>query len=174
MSTRYASVTVTSGLELLVKKQDHFRDSFMDLATVAIFFSSITATTLQFSYTSADTTRSAAIVNFCWFASLVLSIASATNSFLGAIVHQSPDFLHPSQSLKRLDYRFLQKWFKLIPPILLAISGILFLIGVCSFTFSSTNSIPSQVRGFKFDLAVGALLLIIEFRADSLRFSQLL
>jgi len=131
------------GLEMLVKKQDHFRNSFMDFATVAIFFSSITATTLQFSFTAANTSFSWTIVNLCWFGSLVLSIASATNSFLGAVVHQSPEFLRPSQ---RVDHQILQKWFKIIPPILLTISGALFLIGICSFTFSSTSSIPSQGR----------------------------
>ena len=114
----------------------------MDFATVAIFFSSITATTLQFSFQSGDSTISSTIVNLCWFASLVLSIASATNSLLGVLVHQSPEYLRPSHNL---DFRFLQNWFKYVPPMLLTISGVLFLVGFCGFTFLPAMSISSQV-----------------------------
>lgn len=130
------------GLETLLKKQDHFRNSFMDFATVAIFFSSITATTLQFSFQSADHTVSSTIVNICWFASLVLSIASATNSLLGVLVHQSPEYLRPTQ---RRDHLFLQHWCKYVPPTLLTMSGVLFLIGFCGFTFLSAAAFTSQV-----------------------------
>lgn len=133
------------GLELLTRKQDHYRNSFMDFATLAIFFSSITATTLQFSFASADSTIFSTIVNVCWFSSLVLSIASATNSFLGTVVHQSAEFLRPSQ---KSDRRFLQKWFKFIPSFLLAFAGALFLAGLCTFTFSSAMGNPPQVRLF--------------------------
>lgn len=136
---------IIQGLETLIKKQDHFRNSFMDFATVAIFFSSITATTLQFSFQSADNSISSTIVNLCWFASLVLSIASATNSLLGVLVHQSPEYLRPSRNF---DFRFLQDWFKYVPPILLTTSGVLFLIGFCGFTFLSTSAFASQVHLF--------------------------
>lgn len=118
----------------------------MDFATVAIFFSSITSTTLQFSFQSADGTVSSTIVNLCWFASLVLSIASATNSLLGVLVHQSPEYLRPSRNL---DFRFLQNWFKFVPPMLLTCSGVLFLVGFCGFTFLSTGSFASQVCLFR-------------------------
>jgi len=129
------------GLEMIIRKQEHLRNTFMDSAALATFFSSITATTLQFSYTSADTTRAWTIVNLCWFASLVLSIASATNSFLGAIVHQSPETLRLSQ---RPDHKVLRIWFKFIPSTFLTISGLLFLIGICGFTHSSTVQNRSQ------------------------------
>ncbi|KLO06220.1 hypothetical protein SCHPADRAFT_946268 [Schizopora paradoxa] len=55
---------VKQGLDALIKKQDHFRNSFMDFATVAIFFSSITATTLQFSFQSGDSTISSTILYY--------------------------------------------------------------------------------------------------------------
>ncbi|KLO11679.1 hypothetical protein SCHPADRAFT_941830 [Schizopora paradoxa] len=134
---------VKQGLDTLIKKQDHFRNSFMDFATVAIFFSSITATTLQFSFQSGDSTISSTTVNLCWFPSLVLSIASATNSLLGALVHQSPEYLRPSQDL---GFRILQNWFKYVPPTLLTCSGVLFLVGFCAFSFLSTSSFSSQGR----------------------------
>lgn len=124
------------GLKALIEKQDHTRSSFMDLATLAIFFSSITASMLQFSYSSGNLTFAWTVVNICWFASLVLSIASATNSFLGAIVYQSPEYLRRSQGI---DHQVLQAWFKICPPILLTFSGMLFLVGICVFTFSSTQ-----------------------------------
>jgi len=161
--TRLRSEEVKQGLKALIKKQDHFRNTFMDYATVAIFFSSITATTLRFSYASADSSVSSKIVNICWFASLVLSIASATNSFLGAIVHQSPEFLRPSQAL---DYRLQQRYFRYMPTILLSISGMLFLIGFCGFTFPSQGSgniFPSQgktVQGTTISLTTTNLLAI--------------
>lgn len=134
---------ICTGIDTLIKKQDHFRNSFMDFATVAIFFSSITATTLQFSYQAADQSVISMVVNLCWFTSLVLSIASATNSFFGAIIHQSPEYLRPSTNL---NFRFLQAWFKFTPPTLLSISGLLFLIGICAFTFLAVGSVANQVR----------------------------
>ncbi|KLO11693.1 hypothetical protein SCHPADRAFT_941841 [Schizopora paradoxa] len=129
------------GLEALIKKQEHSRNSFMDFATVAIFFSSITATTIQFSFQSGDHSVPSIIVNICWFASLVLSISSATNSLLGVLVHQSPEYLRPSRSR---DYHFLQGWFRFVPPTLLSMSGALFLMGLCGFTFLSTSTFTSQ------------------------------
>lgn len=134
----------------------------MDFATVAIFFSSITATTLQFSYQTADNTISSTIVNLCWFASLVLSIASATNSLLGVLVHQSPEYLRPSRNM---NSSFLQNWFKYIPPTLLTISGALFLIGFCSFTYLSTSSFKSQVRSLQKFCVVRAHLTNAQGRA---------
>ncbi|KLO11689.1 hypothetical protein SCHPADRAFT_941838 [Schizopora paradoxa] len=131
---------INQSLVTLIRKQDHFRNTFMDSAAVAIFFSSITATTLQFSFTSANQSSSSTVVNLCWFASLVLSIASATNSFLGAIVHQSPEYLRSSQ---HPDYHFLQVWFRYVPPTLLTISGVLFLTGISAFTFLSSRTSPN-------------------------------
>lgn len=138
------SDALKQGLKALIKEQDHFRNSFMDFATIAIFCSSITATTLQFLYISTNSSFSSTVINVYWFASLVLSIASATNSFLGAIVHQSPNYLPRSDGFR---HRVLKIWFGACPQTLLTISGILFLIGVCSFTFSSTTPTPSQSQG---------------------------
>jgi len=138
------SDAVKQGLEELIKRQDHFRNTFMDFATVAIFFSSISATTLQFSYASTNTSSSWTIVNLCWFASLVLSIASATSSFLGAIVHQSPEHLRRSKT-SGINFRILSTWFRVFPSALLTFSGILFLIGVCAFTFASSQGRAIQI-----------------------------
>ncbi|KLO09301.1 hypothetical protein SCHPADRAFT_572982 [Schizopora paradoxa] len=63
---RLQSDSVRQGLRALINKQDHTRNSFMDFATLAIFFSSITASALQFSYSSADSTYSCMVVNVCW------------------------------------------------------------------------------------------------------------
>lgn len=52
------------------------------MTTIATFFSSVTATTLQFSYQQTGSLLSD-VVNFCWFVSLVFSVASGVNSLLG-------------------------------------------------------------------------------------------
>lgn len=120
--------------------QDYFRNSFMNIATVAIFFSSIAASTLQFSYqNSAGSGATWDAVNNLWFASLVLSIASATNGFLGATVYQSPEYLSRANNL---EYHLLQLWFNTCPSLFLTLAGAMFLFGLCTFTFSS-----GQVRG---------------------------
>ncbi|KLO19827.1 hypothetical protein SCHPADRAFT_42607 [Schizopora paradoxa] len=125
-----------------MRKQEQFRTSFMDFATLATFFSSITATTLQFSFGNADSDSTWTLVNICWFASLVLSVASAANSFLGAIVH------HPGFLVRPYENRSVQNWFRFSPAILLTISGMLFLVGMCGFTFSrSSSGTPSQTQG---------------------------
>ncbi|KLO06331.1 hypothetical protein SCHPADRAFT_895536 [Schizopora paradoxa] len=61
IGNKLRSSATKRSVETLVRKQDHSRNTFMDFATVAIFFSSITATTLQFSFASADHSLSSTI-----------------------------------------------------------------------------------------------------------------
>jgi hypothetical protein len=62
--------------------QKHGAANLLTLSTVATFFSAVTATTLQFSYSQTGDMLSDA-VNAFWFSSLVFSIAAAVNSLLG-------------------------------------------------------------------------------------------
>lgn len=55
---------------------------YLNMTTVATFFSAITATTLQFSFAQTGTNLDNA-VNFFWFLSLIFSVSSAINSLLG-------------------------------------------------------------------------------------------
>lgn len=56
---------------------------YLNLTTIATFFSSVTATTLQFSYNQTGQSRIGDLVNLFWFVSLVFSVASGINSLLG-------------------------------------------------------------------------------------------
>jgi hypothetical protein len=80
--------------------QKHGATNLLNLSTVAIFFSAVTATTLQISFDKTDDplagtsitdvlccmiliSNTVDAVNSFWFASLALSIAAAVNSLLG-------------------------------------------------------------------------------------------
>ena len=62
---------------------------YLSITTIATFFSSITATTLQFSYTEVSTTLGAT-VNLLWFTSLIFSVSSGVSSLLGMTWRKSP------------------------------------------------------------------------------------
>jgi hypothetical protein len=66
----YANV---SGVPMIRLAQKHGAHGLLNLSTIATFFSSVTATSLQFSF--GDTNSAAAnVVNAFWFTSLVFSI----------------------------------------------------------------------------------------------------
>jgi len=137
----------------------------MNIATVAIFFSSIAASTLQFSYqNSAGSGPTWDAVNNLWFASLVLSIASATNGFLGATVYQSPDYLSRANNV---EYRLLQLWFNTCPSLFLTLAGAMFLFGLCTFTFSSGQDSITRLLTVLFTGANSTLLLLVYFMVFS-------
>lgn len=125
------------GLEKVRYNQEYSRSTFMNMATIATFLSSVTATTLQFSYSqSAASEELWAYVNGVWFSSLVFSIASAANSFLGVALYQRPEYFgHSSLS----EYRCIRFWFDKCPMFFLVISGGLFGIGLCLFSISSNQ-----------------------------------
>lgn len=98
-------------------EQNYLRDKYTNIATIATFFSSITASTLQFSFDQ-ETSNLWVIVNTFWFLSLVSSIASAANALLAITWHKSLRYdlfsqpaiivnvihaLHSSYSVRRLQ-----------------------------------------------------------------------
>ena len=72
----------------VVEDEERATTRYLTLTTIAIFFSSITATTLQFSYQQ-TTTRLDKSVNLLWFASLIFSISSGINSLLSMLWRRS-------------------------------------------------------------------------------------
>lgn len=62
--------------------QKHASQNLLNLSTVATFFSAVTATTMQFSFTDTHHPLADAVNGF-WFTSLVFSIGAAVNSLLG-------------------------------------------------------------------------------------------
>lgn len=73
-------------------EQTYLRDKYANIATLATFFSSITASTLQFSFDQGTSNLWVAI-NTLWFLSLVSSIASAANALLAITWHKSLRFV---------------------------------------------------------------------------------
>jgi hypothetical protein len=76
------------GIPTIRFAQQHGASNFLNLSTIATFFSAVTATTLQYSYQNVGT-GVADVVNGFWFTSLVFSLAAAVNSLLGLTWKQS-------------------------------------------------------------------------------------
>ncbi|KLO15802.1 hypothetical protein SCHPADRAFT_244292 [Schizopora paradoxa] len=162
---KFQSSALEEGLRRMQTNQDYFRNSFMNIATVAIFFSSIAASTLQFSYqNSAGSGPTWDAVNNLWFASLVLSTASATNGFLGATVYQSPEYLSRANNL---EYHLLQLWFSTCPSFFLTLAGAMFLFGLCTFTFSSGQDSLTRLLTVLFTAGNSTVLLLVYFMVFS-------
>jgi hypothetical protein len=70
-----------TGLPAIQYEQRRDSEGVMNLATVATFFSAVTATVLQISIPQ-RMTPTLSCVNTFWFCSLVLSIGAALNSLL--------------------------------------------------------------------------------------------
>jgi hypothetical protein len=88
---RYVSclkLTHGAGIPTIRFAQQHAASNFLNLSTIATFFSAVTATTLQYSYQTVGT-GTADAVNAFWFTSMVFSIAAAVNSLLGLTWRQS-------------------------------------------------------------------------------------
>jgi hypothetical protein len=77
-----------AGIPTIRFAQQHGASNFLNLSTIATFFSAVTATTLQYSYQNVGTGAADAVNGF-WFTSLVFSIAAAVNSLLGLTWKQS-------------------------------------------------------------------------------------
>ncbi len=133
----FALTSFIPGLEKVRYNQEYSRTTFMNMATIATFLSSVTATTLQYSYSQTSASEELwAYVNGVWFSSLVFSVASAANSFLGVVLYQRPEYFgHSSLS----EYRCIRFWFDKCPIFFLITSGSLFGIGLCLFAVSSNQ-----------------------------------
>ncbi|KAF8339869.1 uncharacterized protein EI90DRAFT_3038075 [Cantharellus anzutake] len=122
------------GLPIVLRSE---RDStFQNLSTVAALFASVSATTIQFSYTQAGTGIEQA-VNVLWIVSLVFAIASAINSQL-SYQWSSVVFSTPMSALSWWG----SLWIRRMPLIFLVLSVISFSAGIVCFTFSNFASHP--------------------------------
>lgn len=119
------------------------------LSTGATFFSGVTATMLQISY-SVSHNPVITIVNTFWFCSLVLSIGAAINSLLAMVWKQTFQlvsitsttdvlltYIPPSGSRGSKLPRWLTWWISGSPPTFLFISIICFSAGIVLFVFAS-------------------------------------
>lgn len=65
---------------------------YLNITTIATFFSSVTATTLQFTYNQGNSTLGG-LTNLFWFLSLVFSVSSGVSSLLGMTWRRSPMYV---------------------------------------------------------------------------------
>lgn len=103
--------------------------SFQNLSTVAIFFSGINASTIQYSYTIERSSLSV-LINLFWFASLILSAASAIDSQF-AIAWISSKYRSPTKHTPRVTKLAITQ----APMVLLGFSACTFLFGLVFFAF---------------------------------------
>ena len=129
----------------------------MNITTIATFFSSVTATTLQMSI-SDSSSGLLNIVNFFWFLSLVFSVSSGVSSLLGMTwrkssmwVNYRPDQPQLPMDLIRYDTIkppwLLKLWLDKAPMIFLIVSALMFIVGLNLFAYlSSQVCVPLVLR----------------------------
>ena len=120
--------------------------TLQNTSTVSIFFSGVSATTLQYSGQLKDSTFTRSF-NFLWLLSLLLSTAGAIQCQLAVYWHTSRH-RHAVERTPRLIKAAASE----IPLMLLGASSLTFLIGLAFFTFSASSN-----HSF---LAIGITLLI--------------
>ncbi|KAF8524631.1 hypothetical protein BU17DRAFT_84682 [Hysterangium stoloniferum] len=152
----------------VLRSQRRHISNLQNLSTMATFFSAVTATMLQFSIPSGGSGGLEDAVNAFWFGSLVLSVASALNSFL-AYTRRTAMY-SPKPRLNAISWR----WIRLSPAIFLTLSVISFLAGLGCF------AVVSQARGTQIVVFICELLSISTLTAllllsieDKWRYSQL-
>ncbi|KLO04879.1 hypothetical protein SCHPADRAFT_743332 [Schizopora paradoxa] len=123
--------------------EEEFRDAekramaeSFNLLTVATFFSSITASTLAISVQQKSTLYD--IVNFFWFASLVLSITSAMNSLLAFMWKQSI-FRKRSREERIKLPPLIAAWSRDSPLYFLVAAALTFIIGLCVLAYATSQ-----------------------------------
>ncbi|KAF8322776.1 uncharacterized protein EI90DRAFT_3130876 [Cantharellus anzutake] len=130
------TVFIEFGIPTIKFTQHHTTAALHNLSTVATLFSSVTATTIQFSYQNFQT-RTQEAVNLLWIISLVFSLASAMNSQLAyhwrSAVYRSPR--------ARLPW-WVSIWITHTPLSFLIASVIAFSAGLICFTFSNFHISP--------------------------------
>ncbi|KAJ7035048.1 hypothetical protein C8F04DRAFT_1099916 [Mycena alexandri] len=159
---------VATGVQEISFAQNHSTQILFNSATIATFFSAVTVTTIQYSFTSV--TRPLMIaVNTLWFSSLVLSVSSAINSLL-AMTWKQAIYSTPQ---RRVQW-WVRIWFKQTPIILLAMSVLSFLAGLICFVLSTqhpiTQIVVSTLTGI---VAIGLGAITVWFGWERWDFSRL-
>ena len=129
----------------------------MNITTIATFFSSVTATTLQMSISDSPSGL-LNVVNLFWFLSLVFSVSSGVSSLLGMTWRKSsmwvryrPDQMQLLKDQVRYDTINppwpIKLWFDKAPMIFLIVSALMFIVGLNLYAYlSSQVRIPLVLR----------------------------
>ena len=122
----------------------------MNITTIATFFSSVTATTLQMTISAPSQSVLWNVVNFFWFISLVFSVSSGVSSLLGMIWRKSSmwagyystrmHLLMDLNSYDTINPPWLMKlWLDKAPMIFLIVSALTFIVGLNLFAYLSSQ-----------------------------------
>ena len=140
----------------LAEEKERATTRYVNITTIATFFSSVTATTLQMSISITHSTLWNA-VNFFWFISLVFSVSSGVSSLLGMTWRKSSMWvshclvrLHLPMDPNRYDTTSppwsIRMWFDKAPIVFLIISALMFIIGLNLFAYLSSQVCKSSVH----------------------------
>ncbi|KAI5122882.1 hypothetical protein M0805_003334 [Coniferiporia weirii] len=156
------------GVRTIYSAQQHKTSRYLNMTTIATFFSAVTATMLQFTIDNNSRPVSVATNTFM-FSSLVFSIGSAVNSLLVTAWRRS--FVRePDQALSS---RF-SGWLNAGPMVSLVVAGVFFSIALCLLMFSSSQHLVTTVVVVTFSgiHTTGLLLLSVCFISQKWRFRR--
>ena len=134
----------------LVDEKERTTLRYVNITTIATFFSSVTATTLQMSISITNPPALWNVVNFFWFVSLVFSVSSGVSSLLGMTWRKSSMWVRyrPDQmQLLKYQVRYdtinppwpIKLWFDKAPMIFLIVSALMFIVGLNLFAYLSSQ-----------------------------------
>ena len=141
----------------LAEEKERATTRYVNITTIATFFSSVTATTLQMTISSPTPSVLWNVVNFSWFISLVFSVSSVVSSLLGMTWRKSsmwashyPARMHLPIDPNRYDTasppRPIRMWFDKAPIVFLIIYALMFIIGLNLFAYLSSQVCKSSVH----------------------------
>ncbi|KAF8580609.1 hypothetical protein K439DRAFT_1636947 [Ramaria rubella] len=122
----------TSYVPNVRSSQQRAMSNFRTLATIATFFSAVTATTIQYSVNTPESSPLPRAALALWFSSLIFSIASALNSSL-ALMWRTATYSTPEMRIPL----WLWVWIWRCPSVFLLISVGTFLAGLGCFAIST-------------------------------------
>lgn len=147
---------------LLADEEERATTRYINITTIATFFSSVAATTLQFtvgqsSSGSSDSLRG--VVNLFWFLSLIFSVSAGVNSLLGMTWRKSSVYVtRHSCGLKNTNplFRYYARtppklillWLDKAPVIFLIVAAVTFIIGLNLFVYQSVQ-VSLQIYCFR-------------------------
>ncbi|KLO18647.1 hypothetical protein SCHPADRAFT_104450 [Schizopora paradoxa] len=171
-------IDISSSLDKLIatglpKIEDDFKEAqkvaqteSLALLSTSAFFSSVTASTLGFSFS--QTSGVFDVVNFFWFCSLIFSIASVMNSLLAYSWKHS---VYRKRSNDDQLPWFISLWSKETPLFFLVISAMMFSVGLCLFSYASqqskwTSAVTTTLTGLSaLGIAGATAWFILEFHS---------
>ncbi|KAI5122879.1 hypothetical protein M0805_003331 [Coniferiporia weirii] len=146
------------GVGTINSVQHQKTSGYLDMTTIATFFSAVTATMIQFTISNNSNPVSVATNTFM-FSSLVFSIGSAVNSLLVTAWRRS--FVRePNQAIPS----WFSTWLNAGPMVSLVAAGAFFSIALCLLTFSSSQHLVTSIVIIGFSgLHAGGLTLLSMF-----------